>query len=121
MSLGRGQLVRLQGEVECLRSELSLASSTLDSRDVVVRELNETIRRASEVKEHTDRKLRRFQGIVHRGGLENTVLSDRVKDLEHNISLGTSHHHDVLGGINKLHKALMHLVTMVTRSPIISI
>ena len=72
MSIGSAQLVEVQGEAECLCSGLRIVSAGLDSREIIIRELNETIRRASEVKACTDGELRQFQDIVHKGKLDNS-------------------------------------------------
>ena len=107
MSIGSAQLVEVQGEAEHLRSDLRIASAGLDSGDNVIRELNEIIRRDSEVKARIDGELRQLRDILHTGKLDNSAFSSRVKELEHNISLGTSHPGDVSSGIDRLYKALL--------------
>ena len=76
--------------------------------------MNETIRRDSEVKPRIDGELRQLRDIVHTGKLENSALSSRVKELERNISLGTSHHRDVSSGVDGLHDALLSLSDSIT-------
>ena len=61
-----------------------------------------------------DGEIRKLQEVIHLGKLENVALSGRVRDLEHNVSVGTSHHRDVSKGIDRLHEALLSLGDSIT-------
>ena len=50
MSVGSAQLVEAREEVKGLTSDLRVASASLESRDRIAHELNETIRRDAEIK-----------------------------------------------------------------------
>ena len=103
MSIGSAQLVEVRREAERLSSDLRIASAALESRNKVARELNKTISRDSEVKARMDGEICQLREVVHASKLENVALSGRVKELERNISFGTSHHRDMSNGIHRLH------------------
>ena len=114
MSVGSAQLVEAREEVKGLASNLRVASASLESRDRIAHELNETIRRDAEIKSRMDRVIRQLQGVVHGSKLENMALSNRVRELERTISVGTSQHRDVSTGIERLHEALLSLGDSIT-------
>ena len=104
MSIGSAQLAEARREGEELASNLRVASSTLESRDSIARELNETIRRDSEAKTRMEREIHHLREVVNGSKLENIALSGRVRELERTISVGTSQHRDVSTGIDRLHE-----------------
>ena len=81
MSIGSAELVEARREAEGLASDLRVASATLESRDNVARELNETIRRDSEIKARMDGEIRQLQEVVHGSKLENVALSEPARSL----------------------------------------
>ena len=117
ITVGREELAAKHSEIERLNSKLRVASSTLSSRDVIIRQLQETIRRASTAKRNGDKKLLHFREVVQRGTIDNRMLSGRVKELETSILLSAqSYQHDVTSGITKLQETLMHLGDSLTNN-----
>ena len=99
--------MEVKGEAERLSSAYQIASAKIDSRDNIIRELEETVRRISEARSLADVELKRLNDIISKGTMDNSILSNKVRELEHIVSLGTSHHRDVSSGINKIHEALL--------------
>ena len=117
LTVGRGEHAATHSEIERLNSRLRLASSNLSSHDVIIGELQEPIKRASDTNGSDARELLHYKEVVHRGTMENRVLIEKVKELETSISLkAESHQHDVTSGISKLQETLVHLGGTLTKN-----